>query len=126
MFGWPVAKVLGGLLVLALLALPVTYQVGRHDGKVAEEKREAAAASGAFIAAVQNVAKAGAEIARIGEALAVVVQESAQRETQAVRTVTKVIRENPDYAAVRRPADLERLRREQLEAVARAAEGAGL
>jgi hypothetical protein len=58
-----------------------------------------------------------------------VIEQEAARQLQEVqtnslvqvRTVERVIRENPEFAAVVRPADLERVRNEQLAAIVSAA-----
>lgn len=51
------------------------------------------------------------------------IQQSQERVVTVVKTVTKVIHDNPTFAAVNRPADLDRVRQDQLKAVAAAAGG---
>ena len=120
MFSWTSAvlsKVLAGLLIVAMAVTPFAYFKGRSDGKALAEGRYAAAGLGVLRQAIDRVAKVGGEIAEIGKALAADLEASARDESASIRTVTKVIRENPDFAGVRRPDELERLRRQQLEAV---------
>jgi hypothetical protein len=119
-----IAKALPWALLAAVVAIPSAYLVGKSHGESDEADRQAAAGASAFVEAVKDAAAVGAQIVRIGERLAIALQASTTAETEEVRTVREVIRENPDFGAMRRPAALERVRRTQLEAV-RAATEAG-
>ena len=116
------AKALPWLLLGAVVAVPAAYFQGHRNGVAEEADRNAAAGAAAFVAAVKDAAAAGPASAAIGKQLAVALQASAEAETQEVRTVREVIRENPDFGALRRPPALERVRRTQLEAVRAATE----
>jgi hypothetical protein len=121
-----VAQVLPWALLAAVLAVPAAYVVGRDHGGDAEKDRRAKVDAEAYVSAVEHVASLGEAIAIIGRSLATALQSSVTAETQDVRTVREVIHAYPEFGAVRRPAALERVRRQQLEDVAAATEANGL
>lgn len=110
-----------GLLGLAL-STAAAFGAGYLKGKAAAEREAEAAGWRQFAAAVETAADVGRQVLAIGEQLRDQLAESHQREAGAVRTVTRIVHEHPDFAAVRRPPELERVRRDQLEAINRAAE----
>lgn len=110
------------LLGALLLVAGAAYVKGRGDGYAKSEREHQAAGVADLIAAVNTAAAVGDAIADVGRKLRDALADSRAHETTATRTVTKVIRENPEFAAVRRPAELQRLRDEQLERIRRAAE----
>lgn len=106
----------------ALLALVATFGAGWLAG--ADHQRDKYEVRGvrAYAAIAETVAKVGDAVEAIAQDLSARLAESHESERTAVRTVTRIVRENPDFAAVRRPAELERVRRDQLARIARAAE----
>lgn len=109
---------LGGLL----LATGGAYVKGRADGYAKAEREHQVAGVADLIDAVKTAAAVGEAIADVGRKLREQLADSRAHETQATRTVTRIVRENPDFAAVRRPAELQRVRVDQLERIRRAAE----
>lgn len=103
-----------------LLSLAGVGAWGYHKGGDAAEARHAIAQASAYGKAVDRVLALGQKFAVIGARLADALADSAADETVRVRTVREVIRENPEFAAIRRPDDLQRLRVERLERIARA------
>jgi len=95
---------------------------GYHKGGQAAEARHAITQATAYGAAVDRVLALSQQFAAIGARLADAMADSSADETVRVREVKEVIRENSEFAAIRRPADLQRLRVERLERIARAAE----
>jgi hypothetical protein len=110
------------LLGALLLAGTGTYVKGRIDGYAKSEREHQAAGVEGLIQAVRNVAAIGEAIAEIGRQLRAQLAESGAHESKSVATVAEVLRVNPEFAAVRRPADLQRVRDEQLERIRRATE----
>lgn len=110
------------LLGLLLLASGSAYVAGRFHGYAKAEHEHQAAGLEDLIKAVKTAAAVGEAIADIGRKLRETMIDSRAHEAQSTRTVTKVIREHPDFAAVRRPAELQRVRVDQLERIRRAAE----
>jgi len=118
------------LAMLISIGLPYgmvrTYRAGFEAGK-----SEAVVMIGAArLQASMDLAKAQRKLIETEQSMRTLEQEYAERLEQAraereiqVRTVQRVIRENPDFAAIERPADLERVRDEQLSAIAAAAAG---
>lgn len=106
------------LLVLVLVGSGGGYWLGRKHGGEAEARRQALAQADLFHVAVTRAAQAGAGLRAIGAKLVAALEASHTTETVTVREVIEVIRENPEFSAVRRPAELDSLRREQLEAIA--------
>lgn len=97
------------------------YALGRMQGAAAERDRQALDGYRAFAQAVQQAGRVLESVRAIGVRLAGELEQSREQERAGVRIVREVISANPEFAAVRRPAELDRLRRESLEAVARAA-----
>lgn len=93
------------------------YKLGRdvEQGRIAEERVSV------LTSAVVQVARIGDAMTKIGDRLAVALDASRERESAAVRVVREVVRDDPDFGAVRRPERLGRLRHEQLDAINRAA-----
>ncbi len=109
-------------LGLLLLAVGGAYLTGRLHGYAKAEHEHQAAGVADLIAAVKTAVKVGEAIADIGRKLRDQIADSRTHETQSTRTVTKVIREHPEFAAVRRPAELQRVRVDQLERIRRQTE----
>ena len=110
------------LAIAAAAILAVSHWFVYDAGVDTERARHQVRGARAYATAVETVAKVGDAVATIGRDLSDRLEQSRESERTSVRTVTRIIRENPDFAAVRRPAELERLRRDQLAAIARAAE----
>lgn len=110
------------LLAGALAAAGGAYLVGRRDGRAAAEAEQAVAGLQAYVAAVDRAARVLADVREIGRRLTRALEQSRHAERASVITVREVVRENPDFAAMRRPDRLARLRRDELAAIARAAE----
>lgn len=108
------------LLLAALSATAAAYGLGRKHGADAEGARRDLQDAATLRTAVERAARAGDALRKIGARLASALEASRGAEAETVRTVVEVIRENPDFAVVARPAELDRLRREQLQAVTRA------
>ena len=117
------AKIVGALAFVGAVAIGA-YRTGhRHATDAAQAELSAmriaqaeAAADHAARVAEANVRAVQAEAGaarRIAEA-----RQAAQRHTT---TVQEVIRDTPEFAAVVRPADLQRVRDDQLDAIAAAA-----
>lgn len=112
------------LLCLGLSALLAgTYLLGRHHGGQAARVGFERSASRAFVAEYRRAVEATAEILRIGRQLAADLRDSQVREPETVVVVRREVANAPEFAAVRRPAELQRLRRAQLEAIGAAAAG---
>jgi hypothetical protein len=95
---------------------------GYQRGHAASEARHTAAGIRAFTQAVQAAARAGEAVAAIGRELAAALEDSRETERTVVVRVREIVDADPEFAAVRRPAELQRLRRDALERIARAAE----
>lgn len=117
----PLLKALPWLLLAWAVSAGGAYALGRWHGNTAAAAQHQADGFSAYAAAVRQAADVLADVRDIGRRLAEALQASHRAEAQSVRTVREVIHANPDFAAVRRPAELERLRRQELEAIARAA-----
>ncbi len=63
-----------------------------------------------LLASVARAADTGLALAGVGQQLAEAMAESHARETQDVRAVQEVIDAHPEYSALRRPTELQRLR----------------
>lgn len=114
---------LAGAIALALIASHGAIAWASYQrGADAAEARHTAAGIDAFVSAVQQAARAGEAIAAIGRDLVDALESSRTAERRAVVTVKEIVHANPDYAAVRRPAELQRLRHAELERITRAAE----
>lgn len=120
------------VVVIAFIGL-VTWTIGRiYDaGFEAGNAKADRAISEAKLAAEIERNRAQKKLIETERAMRALEQDAARRIADArsdgevqVRTVEKVIRENPDFANIRRPADLQRVRDDQLAAIRRAAERA--
>lgn len=100
----------GALGLVAVLALIGAAAWGYHAGTQAERQRQAAQWADSLLASVERAADTGIALAGVGQQLAEALADSHAREIQSVRDVREVIDAHPDYAALRRPADLQRLR----------------
>lgn len=107
-------------IVCGLAGAALMYTSGYSAGVSAEAARREARDTRLLHDALDRATRAGTALRDIGTRVLAAMEESRETETETVRTVIEVIRENPDFAAVQRPADLGRLRRDQLEAIARA------
>lgn len=105
-----------------LISLGGVYLYAHGKGYAKSEATHQAAGIRTFVKAVERAAVVGRAIADIGVQLREELADSRAHESQSTRTVTRIIRENPDYAVVRRPVELQRVRRDQLERIARAAQ----
>lgn len=110
-------RILATLLALIMLTL-TGYTAGYRRGVHIERQAHTAARAATLASALDRVAAAGQRMATLGEQLRDAIADSHERERVVVRTVTEVLRENPDFAAVRRPAELDRVRQSQLQAIA--------
>ena len=114
-------------LVLALaVALTASHWWAYRKGVEAERLAQSQAATVLLAKALDTATKVARGVASVAEKLAAELQQSRVRERSAVRTVREIVTHEPDFAAVRRPAELERLRAEQIDQIARAAEAARL
>jgi hypothetical protein len=110
------------VLGLLLLATGGAYLKGRGDGYAKAEREHEAAGVADLIDAVKTAAQVGEAVLEIGRELRDALAKSRAHETESVRTVTRIVREHPEFAAVRRPPELQRLRDAQLERIQRATE----
>lgn len=127
------APVLAGLAIVGLIAWGISgiYERGFEAGKAEAVVAIAAARLQAEIARTEALRERNAALEKLTtteRAMRALEQDAARRIAEAqqhgsvqVQTVERVIRENPDFASIRRPADLQRVRDEQLAAIAAAA-----
>jgi hypothetical protein len=113
----PTIKLAGVALVACALCAGGGAAVGYSRGKAAAEARHSADVMRAYVAAVDRAAAVLADVLVIGQQLADSLAASHARERGITQRVREAIDEDPDFGAVRRPADLQRLRREQLERI---------
>lgn len=110
------------LALLAALAWShhKAYTFGAADGTltVREAQLESEQARGK---ALEKLADANARMLQIQAEADARVAEAQRRGRAQVQTVERVIRENPDFAAAVRPADLDRVRVDDLAEIAAAA-----
>ena len=118
----PRLQLLGAAAVLWAASVGGASWYAYGKGKAHEQQAQAAQDLAALFGAVRRVGEIGEAIAALGRDLADAIAASRKSEAASVRTVGEVIRANPDFGAVRRPDGLQRLRRQELEAIARAAE----
>lgn len=104
--------------LIAIAAVLAAYQLGHRKGTELAELRHSAQRTADLAAALDRATAIAAHLRALGQHLQQAMAASHERERVVVRTVTEVIRENPDFAAVQRPAELDRLRRAQLQAIA--------
>lgn len=110
-------RILATALALILAALG-GYTAGHMRGAHIERQAQAAREGRALAQAIERATIAARELAAIGTQLRDAIAASHERERVVIKTVTEVIRENPEFAAVRRPRELDRLRQAQLQAIA--------
>lgn len=110
----------GAVLALAAWTHWQAYSAGRH---AADQERDAAilAAEQARADALVKLADANGRMLRIERDASQRIAAAEQRGAAQARTVERVIRENPDFAAVVRPADLQRVRDDDMAAIEDAA-----
>ena len=117
------AKAIGALAFVAVVAVGA-YRAGhRHAADAAQAELSALRTAQAEAAAdhAARVAEANARAVRAeadAEQRIAAARRAAQRHTI---TAQEVIRDTPEFAAVVRPADLQRVRDDQLDAIAAAA-----
>ena len=108
-----------GALLLGLIA---SHWWAYRKGIDAERQAQDLAATRQLAEAVSTATTVARGVASVAEKLAAELQRSRERERSAVRTVREIVTHEPEFAAVRRPAELDRLRRDQLDDITRAAE----
>lgn len=109
------------LAALLLASHALTWRVAHQRGAAAANQRHAAAAARALDSAVQSAQRIAADLRAGASALGTALQASRASERTSIHTVRQVIHEHPSYGAVRRPADLQRLRDAELQAITDAA-----
>ncbi len=105
-----------------VLSLGGAWWLGHSDGYADSEATHQAAGVRQFVRAVEQAAEVGRAIYDIGAKLREQLADSRIHETTSRQTVRKALDAHPDFAAIRRPAELQRVRRADLERIARAAE----
>lgn len=100
----------GALGLVAVLALIGAAAWGYHAGTQAERQRQAGKWADALLASVERAADTGIALAGVGQQLAEALADSHAREIQSVRDVREVVHAHPEFAVLRRPAELQRLR----------------
>jgi hypothetical protein len=110
----------GAVLALAAWTHWQAYSAGRD---AADDERQAAILEAAEkrAEALEKLAAANGRMLEIERDAADRIAKAQARTVTQVKTVERVIRENPDFAAVVRPADLQRVRDDDLAAIAEAA-----
>lgn len=111
---WP------ALMLATLLMLGLAYLAGHQRGAKLQRQAHAAQQVASLSAAVDRLRLTSQRMAHIGTQIRDALSTSHEQERIVTRTVTEVIREHPEFAAQHRPAQLDQLRREQLQAIARA------
>lgn len=102
----------------AVMAVLAAYSYGHRKGAELAELHHAAQRTTDIAAALDRATAIAAHLRALGQHLQQAMATSHERERIVVKTVTEVIRENPDFAAVRRPPELDRVRQAQLQAIA--------
>lgn len=113
------------LLGAALVGLAGSHWWAYRSGIEAERQRQAQRQAADLATAVNRAIAVAGDVVGIGSELAEALRSSRQREGRVVGKIEEVFNADPtaaDFGAQRRPAELERLRREQLEAVGRPAQ----
>lgn len=108
-----------------LLGLVASHWWAYRAGVQAEEERQARAAAADLAKAVNRAIAVAGDVVEIGVELAAALRTSRQREERTVQQVEEIFDADPaatDFGALRRPAELERLRRVQLDAIGRSTE----
>lgn len=108
------------LLLALALGLVGSHWWAYRAGKAAEEDRHARQATIDLAKAVNRAIAVAGDVVDIGAELAAALRTSREREERTVRQVEEIFDADPvatDFGALRRPAELERLRREQLKAI---------
>jgi hypothetical protein len=95
---------------------------GYSKGYATSEAEHQAAGVQQLIDAVEKAAEIGQAIADIGVQLREQIAASREDEIQSTKTVRAANVAHPDFAAMRRPAEHQRVRLDQLERIHRAAE----
>lgn len=110
----------GGLIALAAWTHWQAYSAGR---RATDKEREAAVLQAAVARAdaLERLAEANGRMVQIEKDAAERIAAAQRRAITQVHTVERIVRENPDFAAVARPADLQRVRDADLAAIAEAA-----
>lgn len=124
------AKLIAGAVAMLVVCALVAYTVTRiyRAGFTAGQMEAVVQIASARLQAQQEQAEIQRKLIETEHAMRGLEQQAASLieklrragEVQ-VRTVERVIRENPDFAAVQRPAELDRVRQQQLAAIAAAA-----
>lgn len=121
------ALVVIGLIWAAYTAINHTYDKGFEAGASKADKLIAEARA----EAERIRAQAQQRIIVLERDMRALEQQTAERIAQAqksgeiqIKTVERIVHENPDFADIRRPNELERVRDEQLDAIKAAAERA--
>lgn len=111
-----------GLAVAGLLAWShwKAYSMGGADMR-AEKSQAMQQAAVDRASALEKLAEANGRMLEIERDAADRIAKAQARTVTQVKTVERVIRENPDFAAVVRPTDLQRVRDDDLAAIAEAA-----
>lgn len=116
-------RIAAGLAVAAALAWShwKAYSMGEADMQ-AEKAQAMLQAAVDRAEALENVVATNGRMLEIERDAADRIAKAQQRGAAQVKTVERVIRENPDFAAVARPADLQRVRDDDLAAIQAAAD----
>lgn len=124
------AKLIAAVVVLLAVSIALPYGMARTYRAGFEAGRADAVAmiAAARTQAAEDLATAHRKLLEVEQGMRDLEQEYAARLEQAraqreiqVRTVERVIRENPDFAATVRPVELDRVRDQQLADIAAAA-----
>lgn len=110
--------VLGALL----LGLVGSHWWAYRAGVQAEQERQARTAAADLAKAVNRAISIAGDVVDIGAELAAALRTSREREERTVQQVEEIFDADPaaqNFGTLRRPAELERLRRVQLEAIGR-------
>lgn len=120
-----VAVIVLGIIATVAWAINRIYQQGYEAGNA---KADATITAAKLRAEIERN-EAQAKLIATERAMRALEQDAAKRIADArsegevqVKTVERVIRENPDFAVIKRPADLQRVRDDQLAAIRAAAE----
>lgn len=122
------AKAIGALAFVVAVAIGA-YRTGHRnatDAAHAELSTMRIAQAEAAADHAARVAEANARAAQAEAGAARRIAEARQAAQRHTTTVQEVIRDTPEFAAVVRPADLQRVRDDQLDAIAAASRAADL
>ena len=112
---------IGAALIACALCAGGGTWYGYAWGTEAEHNRTLANGLDAYIDEAKRTARISDAIAAIGAYLRTALADSREHERTTTTAIPRIIREHPDFAAVRRPPELQRLRRADLERIAAAA-----